>query len=71
MHLIKCTLVTAIVFFTLPCALDPTELRGVKAARPQKNKILFIYIIYFIFAATSMIVIDVPAKKKFKFFNLI
>jgi hypothetical protein len=37
MHLTKCTLVSATVFFMLPHMLDPAELRGIKAARPQKK----------------------------------
>jgi hypothetical protein len=66
MHLTKCTLVIAIVFFTLPRALDPAELRGVKRAghsqftvavsvllNPQLHELLIRCLRLFIFRPNS------------------
>jgi hypothetical protein len=69
MDLTKCTLVSAIVFFTLPRALDSTELHGVKAARLQI--IIILFLIFNFLAGTSMIVIDIVANFFIKFINLL
>jgi hypothetical protein len=35
MHLAKCIVLTATIFFTVPCMLDLVYVRGVKTARPK------------------------------------